>query len=344
MASYHCRVKVGRKGAAAPHSDYIAREDKYANMKSKSDLEHKEYGNMPTWAAHDPKEFWKSSDNFERSNGSTYREIEIALPRELNHSQRIELVNDFIKSEFGDRHAYQYAIHNPKASIEKHDQPHAHIMYSERVNDGLERNPQQYFKRANNKHPERGGAKKASKPQTYTERKQSLVALRSRWADIQNKHLEKNGFKETVDHRSLEERGIGRTPEKHLGAKRINALQPSQLIDIIDKRAAERELEVAEKERASIIDLSMSLKDAIAERDRNAKTSDVTTPKQEEISLSDVDFDSMLNDADAEILTEINFLKELEEAREAAEREAQKQLLQETQQAKEKSKNRGWSL
>lgn len=159
MASYHLSVKTGGKGKAASHADYIAREGKYAREKD-NDLGHQESGNMPAWAAHKPSEFWKAADTFERANGCTYREIEIALPRELTPAQRLELVRDFIQQEIGDRHAYQFAIHNPKAAIEGGEQPHAHIMFSERLNDGIERDPQPYFKRANTKNPERGGAKR----------------------------------------------------------------------------------------------------------------------------------------------------------------------------------------
>ncbi|WP_176731520.1 MobA/MobL family protein, partial [Burkholderia cenocepacia] len=126
---------------------------------------------------------WKAADEFERKNGTAYREIEIALPRELTREQRIELVEDFVQKELGDRHAYQYAIHNPPGAIDGKEQPHAHIMFCERINDGIERDPQQFFKRANSKSPERGGAKKASIPQTAGERKAALGALRSRWAD-----------------------------------------------------------------------------------------------------------------------------------------------------------------
>ncbi|MCI3049250.1 hypothetical protein ML378_26340, partial [Escherichia coli] len=42
------------------------------------------------------------------------------------------------------------------------NQPHAHIMMSQRVNDGIERTPEQYFRRYNARYPERGGAKKDS--------------------------------------------------------------------------------------------------------------------------------------------------------------------------------------
>jgi hypothetical protein len=54
---------------------------------------------MPKWAEHNPINFWQSADLYERKNGSTYREYEIALPREMNAEQRLELVEDFIQSE-----------------------------------------------------------------------------------------------------------------------------------------------------------------------------------------------------------------------------------------------------
>ncbi|MBN4842137.1 MobA/MobL family protein, partial [Citrobacter braakii] len=92
----------------------------------------------------------------------------IALPREFTPAQRLELVRDFVQQEIGDRHAYQFAIHNPRAAIEGGEQPHAHIMFSERLNDGIERDPQPYFKRANTKNPERGGAKKVRFGETPT--------------------------------------------------------------------------------------------------------------------------------------------------------------------------------
>ncbi len=65
-------------------------------------------------------------------------------------------------------------------------------MFSERMNDGIDRDPQQYFKRANSKVPERGGAKKVRFGETPTERKEHLIAQRERWADLQNAYLERH--------------------------------------------------------------------------------------------------------------------------------------------------------
>ncbi|MDC9156646.1 MobA/MobL family protein, partial [Escherichia coli] len=98
-----------------------------------------------------------------------------------------------MQKELGDRHAYQYAIHNPPGAIDGKEQPHAHIMFCERINDGIERDPQQFLN-VPTANPRTGRRKKKlSIPQTAGRRKAALVALRSRWADVQNEHLARYG-------------------------------------------------------------------------------------------------------------------------------------------------------
>ena len=254
MPSYHCSVKTGGKGRAGKHSDYITRDGKYAPelTKGKSkleDLEHKASGNMPAWAAHDASIFWRAADEHERANGATYREIEVALPRELTPEQRRELVEDFVQKQIGERHPFTYAIHIPKAAIEKGEQPHAHIMYSERTLDGIARDPGQFFKRANSKAPEKGGCKKDS-----AGTQERLLATRELWAEVQNQHLERAGVDARVSHLSLKAQGIDRQPEKHLGpvdARQVNASA------LLEHRAAERELDQVRREPA--IDVAAEL-------------------------------------------------------------------------------------
>ena len=265
MASYHLTAKIGKKGKAAAHAAYIAREGKYSGRDRYEDLEATASGNMPEWAAHNATHFWQAADEHERVNGSAYREIEVALPRELTPAQRLELVQEFIEQELGDKHAYQFAIHTPKAALEKDDQPHAHIMYSERIRDGIERDPAQYFKRYNAKKPEKGGAKKFSGGKSANELKAELLGLRERWATLQNAHLEKHGHNERVDHRSLKDQGIDREPEKHFGAIGVSRLNAHTISALLERRAAEGELERAQRE-VSIIDLSGDMKKAKAER------------------------------------------------------------------------------
>lgn len=216
MASFHCSVKSGSVGAGGAHAEYIEREEKYKSKKD-DDLEQVITDNLPEWAENS-RDFFRAADEFERVNGSSYREYEIALPRELTKAQRAELVREFIAQEIGSKHAYTAAIHNPKASIDGGAQPHAHIMFSERTRDGIERSREQYFKRFNAKNPEKGGAQKANKPATPTERKAELVKLRERFAELQNKHLAKAGHQARVTHLSLKAQGIDRQPEPHYGA------------------------------------------------------------------------------------------------------------------------------
>lgn len=279
MASYHLSVKVGGKGKALAHAHYIAREDKYARRRD-DDLVHVESGNMPDWAAHKPAEFWAAADAHERANGCTYREIEIALPRELDEAQRLALVRDFVSQEIGGRHAYQFAIHNPKAAIAGGEQPHAHIMFSERQCDGIERDPEKYFKRANSKHPERGGAKKVRLGETPTERKTYLTEQRSRWADLQNTYLEKYQHDDRVDARSYKAQGIDRQPERHLGPYQVRQLDVAQLQAVIDRREAES---VAVEQKAAlqgVIDVTSSLHSVLRERDETQRTSPAVEREQ----------------------------------------------------------------
>ncbi|HAT1583545.1 TPA: MobA/MobL family protein [Raoultella ornithinolytica] len=358
MASYHLSVKTGGKGSASPHADYIAREGKYTREKD-SDLEHKESGNMPAWAAHKPAEFWRAADTSERANGCTYREIEIALPRELKPEQRLELVRDFVRQEIGDRHAYQFAIHNPKASIAGGEQPHAHIMFSERLNDGIARDPEQYFKRANSKAPELGGAKKVRFGETPTERKAYLVAQRERWADLQNQYLERYQHADRVDARSLKAQGIEREPELHLGAGQVRRFDTEQLQAILESREAERQAQQSRDKRDSVIDVTSTLREVLTERDNlaperkpepvqdsehepeklNALVSDAMKEIQEEI-----DFQSLIKDSMAEFKGIHQEMQCQQERLRAEQQKMQEQERQRTlRQQNEKKCGQGWS-
>lgn len=249
MASYHCTVRVGLKGkgaSATAHAAYIIRSGKYAAL---DDVVAIGSLNMPAWAAHNPEIFWMASDAHERDNGSTYREFELALPRELNPAQRIELVEDFISSALGGRHATQWAIHCPAAALDGGDQPHAHIMYSERRLDGIARDPDQFFKRWNGKRPECGGCQKDS---AGTEAR--LLTTRKLWADIQNAHLARYGHEARVDHRSLIEQGRhDELPEFHLG-RHLYDLADDQITSLMGMRTARSDLRAAKSALATVFE------------------------------------------------------------------------------------------
>lgn len=263
MASYHCTVRVGSCGKGAAHASYIAREDNYAAMLERGAgerLEHVEHGNMPAWAQSRPVSFWEAADAYERKNGAVYREVEVALPRELTAEQRKELVREIIANQVGEKHAYTAAIHCPKASLDGGEQPHLHLMWSERTRDSIERDPDQYFKRYNAKAPEKGGCRKDS--QGTAER---LAETRQRVADIQNKHLAMYGHEARVDHRSLKDQGVERDPEQHLGPRQVKALAAGEVADLLAARMAEGQRERAQQD-LSRFDLSGDVQKAHGER------------------------------------------------------------------------------
>ncbi|MEQ1965865.1 MobA/MobL family protein [Xenorhabdus nematophila] len=255
MAIARLSVKVGRKGKGAHHAAYIAREGKYQNRLEKGErLESTDHGNMPAWAKGHPQQFWLAADAFERQNGTAYREMEIALPRELSPAQREGLIRDWVKQELGERHAYQWAIHVPIA-VDGGEQPHCHLMFSERIDDGIARDPEQYFKRFNRKAPEKGGSQKANTGLDPKTRKEQLVALRERWEKACNHHLALAQCPERIDMRSYAKQGLDRVPEKkmlpsawrrpternaimeyrHIRREQINSQQIVQLMEKQDK-------------------------------------------------------------------------------------------------------------
>lgn len=216
MAIGMLKLRNGSKGKGIAHFNYIMREDKYKPHAEKKEskfekFENSGHGNMPDWAKDNPKIFWQEADKHERQNGRIYKEHIIALPRELNESQRLELVNDWIKQEIGEKHPYSFAIHTPQG-MDGEAQPHVHFMYSQRTLDGIERSPDQFFKRYNGKDPSKGGAKKANEAMTKTKSKEAIKEQRLRLGDHINKHLERAGSKSRVDMRNWKEKGLDQKP------------------------------------------------------------------------------------------------------------------------------------
>ncbi|WP_173913113.1 MobA/MobL family protein [Acinetobacter sp. Marseille-Q1618] len=155
--------KVKNAATAKNRFHYITRTSHFKNYKESASeqIEFVRSGNLPNFAEGNPAEFWQAADVFERSNGRTCSSLVVALPKELNQAQRIELAEAFI-TEFADRYRYPFscAIHNHVGSLGGQEQPHLHFMYSERHVDGIDRPAEQFFKRYNSKDPQKGGAQK----------------------------------------------------------------------------------------------------------------------------------------------------------------------------------------
>lgn len=232
MASFHHTIKSGKKGTAKNHAAYITRQGKYGD---REDLVCTGCGNMPIWARDNPAAFWKAGDQHERANGAVYREHEIALPIDLTYEQQKELVDDLVSAMVGNK-PYQYAVHAPISSLEGSANTHLHLMFSDRMQDGIERSPEQTFRRYNEKQPENGGCKKDSGGKNRLALRDEVIKIRKTCADLQNAALKKYGHATRVDHRTLKAQGINRAPESHLGPARIQAMSDGEKERLVKKR------------------------------------------------------------------------------------------------------------
>lgn len=235
MASFHHRIKSGKKGTAYGHASYIDRNGRFANRGE--DLVHTAHGNMPSWAENNPAIFWKIADKYERSNGAVYREHEVALPNELTNDQLIKLTEKIVRELIGNK-PYQYAIHAPDGSLGAIPNPHVHLMYSDRLPDGIQREPEKMFSRFNSNHPEMGGCRKDSGGLTRQELRANVIKMRKTIADLQNQSLAENGHETRVDHRSLREQGKQHQPERHMGSTRIRNMSAEDKAMFTAQRAS----------------------------------------------------------------------------------------------------------
>jgi MobA/MobL family len=236
MAHYHCTVRAGAKGRGALHAQYIAREGRFKAEKYGEIGEH-EAGNLPEWARGSPARFFARADDHELATGNSYREFEMALPIEFSDAERVRLVREFVAEQIGEDHAYRWAIHEPRGH-----NPHVHVMYSERTIDEIERDEEQYFMRANRKHPELGGCLKSDR---FTGKggPKAVLEIRERWAEMQNEAYERLGFDVRVDHRSLADQGLEREPGMHRGPAISGIEERGEVSEVTQRRAAERALE-----------------------------------------------------------------------------------------------------
>jgi hypothetical protein len=278
MAHYHLHVKPGPKGAGAEHAQYIERGGRFKTERYGEIGEH-ERGNLPDWAKGSAARFFAAADEHERSNGNAYREFELALPVELSDAERGQLVREFVKEQIGDAHAYAWAIHEPQGH-----NPHVHVMFSERLRDGIERGPERYFKRANAKNPERGGHAKSDRF-TSSRGPEEVQGLRARWAEMQNQALERAGVEARVDHRSLTAQGIDREAMQHRGPAVSGIEGRGKESEVSMRREAER-AERAQAREAVVAEVRVVTRqemalERVAVRERRELAAEVTGKDRE---------------------------------------------------------------
>jgi len=231
--SIHLSFRSGsRAGAASGKSayDYISREGEFGGP-DRDPATYTESDHMPSWAEDDPGDYWDAADLFERANGRLYVSADFALPRELSDDDRLALARELAQELTGkEQLPYTLAIHAGRDEDGREHNPHAHLMFSERRNDGLERARDRWFGRANPTDPEHGGA-----PKSRTFHGADWVErARERWAELINHKLEERGLAHRVDHRSFERQGIDREPGRHYGPSASHLVGRGEAHDWLD--------------------------------------------------------------------------------------------------------------
>jgi MobA/MobL family len=152
-----------------------------------------------------------------RYDAQLAREMIIAIPRELDRSEQINLVREHVKSSYVDR--------GMVADINLHhldgDNPHAHVMLTMREL----------------KIDDQGTVSFGNKDRTWNDKK-LLETQIEEWEVVANQYLERAGVDTRIDSRSYEEQGISRIPQIHLG-KNVTAMRrqgiPTERGDLYDQ-------------------------------------------------------------------------------------------------------------
>lgn len=238
--------------------------------------------------SHAPPDFqnrsvlWNSVEKIEKSkNSQLAREIELAIPKELNREQQISLVREYVNDNF--------VSIGMCADIAVHDKsdgnPHAHIMLTMRpLNENGEWGAKSRKEYITDKNGERiklkNGNFKTRKVDTVDWNEQSKAELwRSAWAELANKYLAENKIVECIDHRSFERQGTEQIPTIHLG---VAATQMERKGIETERGNINREIKARNKILSEIMAKISALKNWLADIFRRKETQ---PPEQNLIEL-----------------------------------------------------------
>ena len=254
MAIYHCSIKIISRGkgksavAAAAYRSGETLTNHYDGVTHdftrKGGIVHTEI----LLPLHAPPDFsdrstlWNSVEKIEKAkNSQLAREIEIALPVELDREQQIQLVREYVKENFVSvGMCADFAIHDKQDG-----NPHAHIILTMRP---LEQSGEWGAKSKKEYLLDKDGQRIKLKNGTFKSRKVDTVdwnsqekaeVWRQAWADIANRYLAAQDRPERIDHRSFKRQGIEQIPTFHMG---VAATQMERRGIVTDKGNQNREI------------------------------------------------------------------------------------------------------
>lgn len=199
--------------------EYIAREGRYKGRGDK--VRWVQSLHMPVWAGGaTARAYWHAAEGRNsRVNARTAMLIEFAIPKELPAGDQDALVLEMMErlSQMGVEEPGHLARLPVTAGVHEGygRNPHAHVLVSLSLNDGIPRDELMWFRRHSPKAPEKGGARRSS----YVTQRRWLYRVREAWATLANAALVRRGLKPTLDHRSHAARGLPTLPQIHLGPR-----------------------------------------------------------------------------------------------------------------------------
>jgi Ti-type conjugative transfer relaxase TraA len=233
MAIYHFSAKVisrangssavasaAYRSAERLHDQRLGRDHDFTN---KSGVVHSEVM-LPDGAPErlsDRSTLWNEVEAAElRNDAQLSREVEFAIPRELNQQQGIELARDFAQTEFVDRGMIADLNVHWDVGADGFIKPHAHVMLTMREVSGREVSGDGF------------GAKVRDWNKT-----ELVQEWREHWADHVNERLASLDIDVRIDHRSLEAQGIDLEPQNKIGPAASRMVERGLEVERIDDHA-----------------------------------------------------------------------------------------------------------
>ncbi|RJG52195.1 Ti-type conjugative transfer relaxase TraA [Sphingobium terrigena] len=208
MAIYHFSAKVisrangssavasaAYRSASELHDDRLGRDHDFSN---KAGVVHSEVM-LPEGAPerlNDRSTLWNEVEAEERrKDAQLAREVEFAIPREMNTAQSVQLARDFVEKQFVDRGMVADLNVHWDRGKDGEPKPHAHVMLSMR---------------------EVGAQGFGQKVRDWNSNA-LLQEWRVAWADHVNARLAELDIDAHIDHRTLEAQGIDLEPQHKIG-------------------------------------------------------------------------------------------------------------------------------
>ena len=222
----------------------------------------------------DRSTLWNAVEKIEKSkNSQLAREIEVALPVELDREKQIQLVREYVQENFVSvGMCADIAVHDKKTG-----NPHAHIMLTMRP---LEQSGEWGAKSKKEYILDKNGQRIKLKNGSFKTRKVDLTdwndkgkaeVWRQAWADVTNKYLAEQNIPQRIDHRSYERQGIEQIPTVHMGVAATQMERKGIVTEKGEKNRLIREQNRLLKEvRRRIAELGKWIKEKSAQKDNQS--------------------------------------------------------------------------